>query len=400
MPAASVALFWFLYFGGLGIFLPYYSLYLRENAGLGGMQVGVVLAMLPLVGIFAQPLWGHLADRTGARSRVLVLVTIGAAAGFAAVGGARGFVALLLATAGLAFFATAVLPLSMSVAFAAVRTRGPYAFGLVRVWGTIGYLVLVVCFPWMLHRWQSWQGLTRGATGPSEPGLELMFAVIAGLALAAAAVGPALPRGGAVELRAGRGEWRDLLRAGPMLRLLLFGLGCYLCLQGPMAFFPVYIRAQGGSLDTIGRMWVVMLLLEIPLVALSGAGLRRLGARGLLGVGAAAGGLRWAVCGLTGDLRLVYAVQLLHGVVVTGLLLGGPMYIEAIVPERLRSTGQALFAMAGLGIGGILSNTLAGWLLEHAGARAPYLTGGLGALALGLAVSVLLPPAERRPAPS
>ena len=41
---------WFFCLGGLGIFFPYFSLYLRENAGLTGTQVGVVLTMVPLVG--------------------------------------------------------------------------------------------------------------------------------------------------------------------------------------------------------------------------------------------------------------------------------------------------------------------------------------------------------------
>ncbi|MEE9185938.1 MAG: MFS transporter, partial [Candidatus Binatia bacterium] len=65
-----LALFWFIYMGALGIFFPYYSLYLRENAGLSGSQVGLVLAIIPLVGIVAQPFWGQVADRTGERSRV------------------------------------------------------------------------------------------------------------------------------------------------------------------------------------------------------------------------------------------------------------------------------------------------------------------------------------------
>ena len=44
----------FLYFAGLGVFFPFYTLYLRENAGLSGTEVGIVLATLPLVGMVAQ----------------------------------------------------------------------------------------------------------------------------------------------------------------------------------------------------------------------------------------------------------------------------------------------------------------------------------------------------------
>src|SRR6266576_6707265 len=66
-----LTLFWFVYFGSLGIFYPYFALYLRENAGLTGTQVGLILAISPFIGMLTQPFWGHLADRTGARSRML-----------------------------------------------------------------------------------------------------------------------------------------------------------------------------------------------------------------------------------------------------------------------------------------------------------------------------------------
>jgi hypothetical protein len=41
---------WFFCLGGLGIFFPFFSLYLRENAGLSGSQMGLVLSMVPLIG--------------------------------------------------------------------------------------------------------------------------------------------------------------------------------------------------------------------------------------------------------------------------------------------------------------------------------------------------------------
>lgn len=396
-PAFPLAVFWFFYFGGLGVFFPFYSLYLRENAGLSGTQVGLVLSVLPLVGIFAQPFWGQVADRTGARSTVLIVLTLCAAFAYASLALADGFLALVGTTAVLAVFSTAVIPTSVSVTLAALREASPYAFGLTRVWGTIGYLSFVVAFPWVLHRAQATGGFGARSGTLSEPGLELMFAAAAALVLAASLVGPWLPRGGAVALRSQRGDWLVLLRSQPVIRLLLFTFVAYLCLQGPMALFPVYIRSRGGSLDTVSGMWVLMLLVEIPLIAFSGLGLQRLGERGLLAVGVVAGGIRWIVCGLATDWRILYPVQLLHGVTVTGLMLGGPLYLEAIVPERLRSTGQGLLAMVGVGCGGILSNVLSGWLLDRSGPSAPYLVGGLTAFALGSLVMIILPAVPPRP---
>lgn len=56
-----LSLFWFLYLGAQGIFFPYYSLYLKENARLSGTEVGLVLAIIPLVEILAQTFWGQVA---------------------------------------------------------------------------------------------------------------------------------------------------------------------------------------------------------------------------------------------------------------------------------------------------------------------------------------------------
>lgn len=392
-----MALVWFFCLGGLGIWFPFYTLYLKENAGLSGTQVGLVMATLPLVGILGQPFWGQVADRTGSRTRLLSLLALCAAAGYAALTLPESFAGFVVATAALALFSTALIPSCVSVTLALGREGGVRAFGRTRVWGTVGFLVSVLAFPELLDAWQSRDGLEalRGES-LSAPGLEIMFPVTAIIVAMGGLMALALPRGGAVSLRAARGDWRELLRNRPYRRVLIFALLGYFCLQGPQIFFPVFVRSLGGEIDTVSRLWIPMLALEIPLIAYSGATLERLGARGLLATGVLAGGLRWVVCGFAPDLSWVWPVQLLHGVVVAGLVIGGPLYVEQVVPERLRSTGQGVLAMVGFGAGGIASNAGSGWLIDQVGAWAPYTVGGLGAIALGLAVPLLLP-APRRP---
>jgi PPP family 3-phenylpropionic acid transporter len=145
----------------------------------------------------------------------------------------------------------------------------------------------------------------------------------------------------------------------------------------------------------IRSMWIYMLAVEIPLVLASGSGLQRLGARGLLGIGVFVGGLRWALCAVTTDLQLLSYVQTLHGVTVVGLLMGGPLYLDGIAPEKLRSTAQAMLSMVGVGIAGIASNLGSGWLLDHAGIDALYAVSGLGSGLLGCIVWWILPSPAR-----
>jgi PPP family 3-phenylpropionic acid transporter len=275
----------------------------------------------------------------------------------------------------------------------AVLQDSRHAFGVVRAFGTLGFFCMVIGFPWLLDI------LPAGtepppilSSIPSEPQLGILFPLAAGLTACATLAAFFLPTRGTVALRALQGEWRQLLTNGPFLRLTLVGFLAFLCLHGPMDVFPIYIRDRGGSIETIRNMWFVMLIPEMLLMTLLGAGLRRLGARGLLALGIGAGGLRWILCSFVTALPVLYPIQVLHAVTVTGLFLGGPLYIEATTPAQLRSTGQALFGMIGMGLGGFSSSLLTGWLLERAGTTAPYLAGGIGALTLVLFLPRLLPP--------
>jgi len=398
--ASSLSAFWFLFLGGLGVIFPYQSLYFRENVALMGTELGLVLAVRPMVGMLAQPLWGQFADRTGSRTRTLVVLAAGTALGYALLPQAKGFWALLAAMAFLAIFASAAMPMAVSVCMAALGERAAEAFGRIRVWGTVGFLVMMLSFPLLLHRTQTARGLVREPGGPSEPGLELIFYVAAAVSLVAVWIAWRLPRSGAMGVRSRRGDLRLLLRHTPYRRLLCFAFLGHLFHQAPILLFPLFIRAHGGDIDTVSRMWILMLLTEIPLVYYLGAVVRRVGIRGLLAIGVLADGLRWLVCSLVGELAFIYPLMLLHGVVVAGLFIGSALYVEAAVPERLRSTGQGVLAMVGFSCAGALSALGGGFLLEHFGADAVCWVAGIGALLLGVALPLFLPGPERPEEPA
>lgn len=381
---AAFGAYWFLMMAPLGLMLPYFALYLREEAGLTGTEVGAVFAVMPLVAMASQPLWGVVADRTGLRARVLVVLGLGSALGYLAIGAAGGFAALLGAAALLALFVRALIPLSLSVSIPAFADHA-HAFGWVRALGTLGFGAAMFGFPALLAR----------LDGGDDAGLALLFPAAAALALAAALAALALPAGGALALRAAPGEWRTLARNGPFLRLLALGVGAFAFQNGPLELFPVLVHARGGDLETIRTMWLWMLAPEVVLVALLGATLARVSPRSLLALGLAAGGMRWLGTAAVDSLAWLGPLQALHAVVVLGLMLGAPLYLDAAVPPQLRSTAQAGFAVVSVGIGGAASSLLSGWLLEIGGPAAPCWVGGVGSLALAFATPGWLPRAPR-----
>jgi PPP family 3-phenylpropionic acid transporter len=387
----ALSAFWFLHMAGMGMIFPFQSLYLRENVALAGTQLGLVLAVRPLLGMFAQPLWGHVADRTGARGRVLAFITLGSALAHAAFPFAESFPELLIAMAVVALFASSVMPMNTSVTLAALGTNATERFGRIRVWGTIGFLFLVVGYPSLLEVAQAHLGLEAEPGGASEPGLESMFWLAALFSAAAALLAFRSPAPGRSVARAQPGDFRRLLRHAPFRRVLVYAFLAFLFLQGPILLLPLFVADRGGDLGTVSRMWIPMLAFEIPLVLYSGSVLRRLGPRTLLAIGVLADGSRWLLCTFTADLRIIFALQLLHGVVVAGMILGLQLYAESVVPERLRSTAQGVLAMVGASVAGMLSVAAAGALIEHVGVDAPYRIGGACAVVLGALTWILLP---------
>lgn len=392
--AVPLAAYWALAMAPFGLTLPYWGLYLRENAGLSGAEVGAVFAVIPAVGILLQPIWGNLADRSGLRARMLVLLSLGVAIGLVALGRAQGFAAIVAATALFAAFSRAMIPMLLSVSLPALEDH-PHAFGWVRAFGTIGFGASMFVFPAALDRWQAERGMTAGA-GVSEPGLELLFPVAAVLSAVAAAAALAIPNRGAVALRADRGEWKTLLRNRRFVRVLAICTIAFLCINGPMELFPILVRERGGDLDAVRGMWLFMLIPEVVLAAILGALSARLGARALLTIGLAAGAARWLLTAAVAPLEWLGPVQMLHAVVVLGLNMGAPLYVDAVVPPQLRSTAQSLLGTVAVGVGGVGSSLLAGFLLDRGGASAPYWAGGAGALVLLLLVPRWLPALEGR----
>lgn len=388
--ALPLAAYWALAMAPFGLTLPYWGLYLRENAGLSGSQVGMVFAVIPAIGMLVQPLWGALGDRSGLRARLLVVLSAGVALGCLALGRAQSFTAILAATALFAAFSRALVPMLLSVSIPALEDH-VHAFGFVRAFGTLGFGAAMFVFPAALA---SVAVATPTPPGVSEPALGLLFPTAAALSAFAAGAALAIPNRGAVALRASRGEWRVLLANGRFVRVLAVCTIGFLCLNGPMELFPILVRDRGGDLDTVRDMWLFMLVPEIFLALGLGSLARRFGARALIAIGLAAGAARWLLSAALPSLDAMQLVQSLHAVVVLGLNIGAPLYVDAIVPPQLRSTAQSLLGTVSVGIGGIGSSLLAGFLLEHGGVAAPYWAGGAGALALLLVLPRSLPRIE------
>ena len=94
-----LTLFWFVYMGSVGIVLPYYSLYLKENAGLSGTELGWAQATGNRVAVAEMVAVPLIASTRSLRSGRLSAITPGMAFRFSLEFHYAGFVGEILRSA-------------------------------------------------------------------------------------------------------------------------------------------------------------------------------------------------------------------------------------------------------------------------------------------------------------
>ncbi|MCU1279040.1 MAG: transporter, partial [bacterium] len=137
-----ISAYYFTFFGALGIFLPYFSLWL-VGRGIAPSEATRILSFVPLMSLLVPPLIGLAADARRLRVwllRILSLVTFLAFLGFFR---AHARSELYVATACFALFRAPLTSLVDATTLAHVRHHGG-SYGRIRLWGSLGFLVAVV----------------------------------------------------------------------------------------------------------------------------------------------------------------------------------------------------------------------------------------------------------------
>ena len=372
MPAAPrLAFFYAAMFALTGVQLPFWPAWLAAR-GLTAGEIRLLLAIGQWLKLATNPLTGIAADRSGAPRRVMLLLSLGATAGFAVLLTAHGFVSLLLLSALTGACLSALLPLGDYVALAAAYA-GRLDYGRIRLWGSLGFIAATL----LAGRLVTLAGIDSVA---------LLLAGAAALILAACAALPAPRRGRDATPRAGA------LRALARPSFLLFLLAAAL-IQGSHAvyygFGTLYWRRLGIADDVIALLWAEGVVAEIALFYWGAPLLRRLGPAGLLALGGAGGLLRWSATGFIASLPALALLQLLHGLTFGAAHLGAMHHLARNLPPAQAATAQALYATVVGGLGQGLLMLVAGALYGAVAGKA-YLAMAAVA-AVGGALALFLP---------
>jgi MFS transporter, PPP family, 3-phenylpropionic acid transporter len=346
-PLLSLRVFYFLTFSALGSLFPFLPL-LLESRGLDPPQISWVMVLIPIANLFVPPLWGTLADKLGARLRLLRWASLGCAGGVLLLLPAWGFVGSLLAVGAFACFRAPIPPLADAATSAALG-KGRLSFGRVRVWGSVGFASLVLSV-----------GLLQGSLHP-----RLLLGIASVLYLGSAL---SLARVTAPQTPARRAVIRQSLGVITHPPILLFLMGSALYYAGHSTYdvyFGLYARALGHSDRFIGTAWAVGVGVEIGVMLLAPRLLRRVQSSKLLVCCAAVAAVRWLSNSLLTGWGLI-PLQGLHGLTFGLWFLSLVQYVQDRAPEHLRTSLQSL-AVSSMGLGMVIGYLTGGVVFHRYG---------------------------------
>jgi PPP family 3-phenylpropionic acid transporter len=361
-----IAGFYFFYYSFVGMFAPYWSLYLK-SIHFDAIEISILLSIQPVMRMLAPNIWGWLADHTGKRLLVVQIAATLSALFYLGVFVTTSFWGMFLVLTLMAFFWSASMPLVEATTMSYLGKNTAH-YGRIRSWGSIGFIVSVVglgfAFDYIEIAWLLWAGLV------CEIGI-LIFS-------------RQIPKTEVLAHHTDHQSIKQVVMQSPVLAL--FG-ACFLMsvAHGPYyTFYSIYLVEHGYTKSAVGGLWALGVICEIGVFFVMPALVKRFGFTRILLISFSAAVLRFLLIAWTVDsVALLLFAQMLHALTFGAYHAASVGLVHEFFQGRHQSKGQALFGSITYGAGGVVGGLASGPVWQHFGASVLYSLSAAAAL-LGL----------------
>lgn len=377
MPYWRLSAFYFFYFAVLGVLVPYWGLYLKD-LGFGARHIGILMAIPLATKIVAPNIWGWLADTVSRGRSLLPLASALALVIFTSLFLAESFLWLALGMVGFSFFWNATLPSMEAITLNFLGDRW-HRYGVVRLWGSVGFIAVVGSMGWVIDG--------HGAS-MVLPAISLL---LAGMWLAVVSV----PGSGS----AAAGREAAAADGHPALQphVIAFLVCCMLmqAAHAPFyAFFTLYLEHYGYGKSLIGGLWALGVVAEIVVFAVMHRLFGWFRITALLQFSFLVTVVRWLLVAAFPELLAVIVFsQLLHAVTFGVYHAAAIQLIHRLFTASHQHRGQALYSSMSFGVGGSLGSLYSGYLWEQAGPASIYVAAAAAATVSALVTWFYVRPA-------
>jgi len=355
---------YFLYFGAMGVYLPYFNLYCLE-IGLSGFQIGSLSAVRSIVLILFSVLWSVAADRRGLRRPIYILCSVISTGLWAFFLLTTDFLFMLILTIAYGAFYAPIISFIETFAMD-VLGKSKKRYGNTRVWGSLSFIAVVM----MVGKW-----IDRAGTGVVVP---LVLAASVFHAVAAIFV----PSGDSRRSQPA-GEKSRLLSGDTVVFLfcaflMLVSHGAY------YGFFSIHLTELGMESSFIGLCWALASGAEVAVMLTSNKIFSRFSYRKVLAFSFIAATVRWIVLWSTRTPMAILANQALHALTYGAFHMAGILYMDQLSPASAKTLGQAINNAVTYGLGLTVGFFISGLLFTSGNSADLFLYSAFVSFAAGL----------------
>jgi nucleoside transporter len=351
-----LSLMMFLQYTIWGAWSPVFSAYLENQLGFSGTQAGAIYGLLPLACMLAPFTAGQLADRYFSTEKLMAVLHLlgGIAMLFAAGATAYGKLWLLMLLWALVYAPT--LALTNSLCFHHMP-EAEKEFGLVRVWGTIGWIAVNFGLSGLRAT-----GLIAGLGGADSLWLGAALSIV--LALFSLVALPHTP-----PAKTGANPWA-FLSAFKLMRDAQFAIFIVISfvVSTELQFYYVltapFLSSVGVSDVRMPTIMTIAQIAEIGTMLALSLMLAKWGIRKTMVIGILAWPLRYAVFAYGQPRWLVIASLALHGLCYVCFFTVSQIYVNQVASPDIRASAQGLITFVTLGAGLFVGSYFAGWIKD------------------------------------
>ncbi len=373
-----------------GAWLPLIFSYL-PSLGFAAWQQSAILNAFPIAAIVGMFFSNQFADRNFAAEKFLAFSHLIGGLAILGCGFTSNFGLFFLLMLVHCLLYVPTISITNSIAFANMKDAQS-EFGLVRMGGTIGWIMAAWPFTFILVNWAAVEAanpattykwfeavLSNGLTGAELKSATKWTFVVAGVAsLLLAGFSLTLPHTPPKKPTGETGESLAWLEAVKLLKhpfvMVLwlvtfvdsFVHNCYFNWTGS---FLTASQEEGGV--GIAGNWVMPVMsvgqiAEILTMLILGIVLKSLGWRTTMIVGILGHAARFAVYAFfPSNPTLIIVVQILHGICYAFFFATVYIFVDEYFPKDVRSSAQGLFNVMILGVGALVANSICPWLVQE-----------------------------------
>lgn len=295
-----------------------------------------------------QPFYGMLADKLGYK-KCFLLSSLLAALSYVFYLFDGGFAYLFIITVFMAVFYNALQPLLDSLSLKLVENNPKFSYGTLRIAGAAGW---------------AFTGILTG---------QLIDAINTTIIFAISAISMALVFIFSFSLKPDKekintNSGQSFKNAGEIFqnKTLIFLLICVFLISAGTStiwyFYSIYMKENGASASLVGYGLSFQGLCELPLFYFSARIITRLGIKTTLLITVFASALRMLLYASVKNPTAAIAIELLHGISWSLFWVVCVEYVNKLVKDDWRATGQSLLSAAYYGAGYIAGNLWTGYL--------------------------------------